>query len=176
VSLWEELASPGESVAQGQPIPQLTAAPLAEPVLSEPNPAESQFTDGSINPLAGAVETTASPKAEQAAAEPLSFPSITVSEPTLPQLTTPTIMQEMTITPPPVAHTFSPTMPAQRPAGAMQTAVQLTFSMEIGSMQLTPTFEMRDLQLSRLHESVTMRLAPCQTPTRLSICRSLLKS
>ena len=70
----------------------------------------------------------------------------------------------MTITPPPAAHAFSSTMPAQRPAGAMQTAVQLTFSMEIGSMQLTPTFKMRDLQLRPTSRVVTMRLAPCQAP------------
>lgn len=55
-------------------------------------------------------------------------------------------------------------MPGQKPAGAMQTAVQLTFSMEIGSMQLTPTFEMRDLQLKPTSRVVTMRLAPCQVP------------
>ena len=82
----------------------------------------------------------------------------------LPQSTTPNIMQEMTITPPPAAHAFSPTMPTQRPAGAMRTAVQLTFSLEIGSMQLTPTFEMRDLQLKPTSRIVTMRLAPCQAP------------
>jgi hypothetical protein len=89
---------------------------------------------------------------------------MTVSEPTSAQPTTPTIMQETTITPSPVAHTFPPTMPTPRPAGAMQTAVQLTFSMEIGSMQLTPTFEMRDLQLKPTSRVVTMRLAPCQAP------------
>jgi len=162
--LWEELAAPDESVGQGQPIPQLTAAPFTEPASSEPTQPEPEFTDGSVNPLVAGVETTASREAAQAPAEPLSFPSITVSEPTSAQPTTPTIMQEITITPPPVAHTFSPTMPAQRPAGAMETAVQLTFSMEIGSMQLTPTFEMRDLQLKPTSRVVTMRLAPSQTP------------
>jgi tetratricopeptide (TPR) repeat protein len=130
-----ELAAPDELVGQGQPIPQLTAA--------------------------------------QSAAETLSFPSMlrkrsismtTAPEPISPQPTTPTIMQEMTITPPPAAQAFSSTMPAQRTAGAMQTAVQLTFSMEIGSMQLTPTFEMRDLQLKPTSRVVTMRLAPCQAP------------
>ena len=161
---WEELAAPDESVGQGQPIPQLTAAPFTEAPLSEPTQTEPELTDGSVNPSAVAAETTASREAAQAPAEPLSFPSITVSEPTSAQPTTPTIMQEITITPPPVAHTFSPTMPAQRPAGAMETAVQLTFSMEIGSMQLTPTFEMRDLQLKPTSRVVTMRLAPSQTP------------
>ena len=133
--LGEELAAPDESVGQGQPIPQLTTAPSA--------------------------------------AEPLSFPSMlrkraismtTAPEPISPQPTTPTIMQEMTITPPLAAPASSSTMPAQHPASGMQTAVQLTFSMEIGSMQLTPTFEMCDLQLRPTSRVVTMRLAPCQAP------------
>ena len=58
--LWEELAAPDESVGQGQPIPQLTAAPFTEPALSEPTQPEPEFTDGSVNPLAVAAETTAS--------------------------------------------------------------------------------------------------------------------
>jgi len=163
-SRWEELAAPHESVGQGQPIPQLTAAPFTDPALSEPTQPEPEVTDGSVNPLAVVAEAMASRDAAQSTAEPLSFPSIAVSEPTSAQPTTPTIMQEMTITPPPAAHTFSPTMPGQRPAGAMQTAVQLTLSMEIGSMQLTPAFEMRDLQLRPTSRVVTMRLAPSEAP------------
>ena len=73
--LGEELAAPDESVGQGQPIPQLTAAPFTEPALSEPTQPEPEFTDGSVNPLAAAAETTASRDAAQSAAEPLSFPS-----------------------------------------------------------------------------------------------------
>ena len=155
--LGQELAAPDESVGQGQPIPQLAAAPFAEPV----------------NPSAMAAETTTSRDAVQSAPEIVSLPSMlrqrsismtTAPEPISPPPTTPTIMQEMTITPPPAAQAFSSTMPAQRPTGAMQTAVQLTFSMEIGSMQLTPTFEMRDLQLKPTSRVVTMRLAPSQVP------------
>ena len=71
--LGEELAAPDESVGQGQPIPQLTAAPFTEPALSEPTQPEPEFTDGSVNPLAAAAETTASRDAAQSAAEPLSF-------------------------------------------------------------------------------------------------------
>jgi hypothetical protein len=164
---------PDESVGQGQPIPQLAAGPFTEPALSEATQPDPEFTDGSVNPSAIAAETTASPDAAQSVVELLSFAAMlrkrsismtTAPEPISPQPTTPTIMQEMTITPPPAAHAFSSTMPAQRPAGAMQTAVQITFSMEIGSMQLTPTFEMRDLQLRPTSRVVTMRLAPCQAP------------
>jgi len=133
--LGEELAAPDESVGQGQPIPQLTTAPSAAETISFPSLLRKR-----------------------------SISMTTAPEPISPQPTTPTIMQEMTITPPPAAHAFSSTMPAQRPAGAMQTAVQLTLSMEIGSMQLTPTFEMRDLQLRPTSRVVTMRLAPCQAP------------
>ena len=46
-----------------------------------------------------------------------------------------------------------------QPAGAMQTAVQLTFVFEIASMQLTPTFKMGALQLRPFSKIVTMRLA-----------------
>jgi tetratricopeptide (TPR) repeat protein len=164
-SLGEELTAPDESVGQGQPIPQLMASPFTEPALSEPAQPEAEFTAGSASPEAVTAETTASRDAAQSGAEPLSFPPrITSTEPISPQPTTPTIMQEMTITPSPAAQAFSSTMPTQRPAGAMQTAVQLTFSMEIGSMQLTPTFEMRDLQLRPTSRVVTMRLAPSQAP------------
>ncbi|HEY6071410.1 MAG TPA: hypothetical protein VIU85_08565, partial [Chthoniobacterales bacterium] len=44
-------------------------------------------------------------------------------------------------------------------AGAMQTAVQLTFAFKIASMQLTPTFKMGALQLRPASKVVTMRLA-----------------
>ncbi len=157
----EKPVAPDESIGQGQPIPQLTAAPFAEATLSELTQPEPE----SVTPEVATTETTANLDAAQSVAEPLSFPSmITETEPTSSQPTTPNIMQEMTITSPPADHAFSPTTPAQRPAGAMRTAVQLTFSLEIGSMQLTPTFEMRDLQLKPTSRVVTMRLAPCQAP------------
>ena len=160
-----EPVAPDESVGQGQPIPQLTAAPLAEAALSELSQPEPEFTAGPATPEVAAVEATASLDPVQSVAEPFPFPSMIIeTEPTSAQPTTPNIMQEMTITSPPADHVFSPTTPAQRPAGAMRTAVQLTFSLEIGSMQLTPTFEMRDLQLKPTSRVVTMRLAPCQAP------------
>jgi hypothetical protein len=48
------------------------------------------------------------------------------------------------------------------PAGAVQTAVELTFSFGIASMQLTPTLEIAALQLRPISNVVTMRLAPSQ--------------
>ncbi|MEP7071474.1 MAG: hypothetical protein ABI839_03735 [Verrucomicrobiota bacterium] len=48
----------------------------------------------------------------------------------------------------------------QAGGGGMQTAVQITLSCEIASMQLTPTFKMGALQLRPASKVVTMRLAP----------------
>jgi predicted Zn-dependent protease len=52
----------------------------------------------------------------------------------------------------------TPTAPVIR-AGGMHTAVQITLSCEIASMQLTPTFKMGALQLRPISKVVTMRLA-----------------
>ena len=49
-------------------------------------------------------------------------------------------------------------------AGAMHTAVQLTFMFEIASMQLTNTFKMGALQVRPTSKIVTMRLAPSPQP------------
>lgn len=51
-----------------------------------------------------------------------------------------------------------------QPGGAMHTAVHLTFSFEIASLQLTPAFKMSALQLKPTSKIVTMRLAPSQQP------------
>ena len=161
----EESLALDESIGQGQPIPQLTAASFSEPASPESVQPEPELRADSVTPEVPAAEMTSGPDAASYGAESSSFPStITATEPISTPPTTPNMMQEMTITPPPATHPFSPTMPASRPAGAMRTAVQLTFSLEIGSMQLTPTFEMRDLQLKPTSRVVTMRLAPCQAP------------
>ncbi len=55
-------------------------------------------------------------------------------------------------------------MSVQQPAGSMHTAVQLTFSLEIASMRLTPTFKMSGLELKPTSNVVSMRLAPSQDP------------
>jgi tetratricopeptide (TPR) repeat protein len=52
--------------------------------------------------------------------------------------------------------------PSPQPAGAMQTAVQLTFTFEIASMQLTSNFKMGALQVRPTSKIVSMRLAPSQ--------------
>jgi hypothetical protein len=63
----------------------------------------------------------------------------------------------------------TPTAPVIQ-AGGMHTAVQITLSCEIASMQLTPTFKMGALQLRPISKVVTMRLAsspPQQAPMNL---------
>ena len=122
-----------EPVSQGQPIPQLT--PVEEPSIIEVTEPEPAGFDALRQPS----EPSFEPVFESRIYEP----------------TTPVNMPE------PIQ---LPTAPAGRggmpqPAGAMQTAVQLTFAFEIASMQLTPTFKMGALQLRPFSKIVTMRLA-----------------
>jgi tetratricopeptide (TPR) repeat protein len=123
-----------EPVGQGQPIPQLT--PVEEPsiieVVTEPEPAGFD-----------AFRQPSEPSFEPVFESPIYEPTTPVNMPEPIQI---------------------PTAPAGRggaphPAGAMQTAVQLSFAFEIASMQLTPTFKMGALQLRPASKIVTMRLA-----------------
>jgi tetratricopeptide (TPR) repeat protein len=131
----EAIAEPEfEPVGQGQPIPQLT--PVEEPSIIEVTEPEPAGFDALRRP-----------------SEPLIAPE-PVFESRIHEPTTPVNMPE------PIQ---IPTAPATRggapQAGAMQTAVQLTFAFEIASMQLTPTFKMGALQLRPASKVVTMRLA-----------------
>ena len=122
-----------EPVGQGQPIPQLT--PVEEPsiieVVTEPEPA-------GFDALRQPSEPSVEPVFESRIYEP----------------TTPVNMPE------PIQIPTAPAMRGGAPqAGAMQTAVQLSFAFEIASMQLTPAFKMGALQLRPASKIVTMRLA-----------------
>jgi len=122
-----------EPVGQGQPIPQLT--PVEEPSIieiTEPEPA--------------AFEALRQPS------EPFVSPEPVIETPVY-EPTTPVIMPE------PIQIPTAQRGGSPQPAGAMQTAVQLTFAFEIASMQLTPTFKMGALQLRPASKVVTMRLA-----------------
>jgi hypothetical protein len=90
--------------------------------------------------------------------QPMFVPRHTVSQPP----TTATMPEPIQIPTAPLVRT--PVAGAPQPAGAMQTAVQLSFSFEIASMQLTPAFKMGALQLRPTSKIVTMRLAPSQQP------------
>ena len=123
-----------EPIGQGQPIPQLT--PVEEPPIIEVTEPEPVRFDA----LRESSESFVSP-------EP-------VIETPIYEPTTPVIMPEPIQIPTAQTRGGSP-----QPAGAMQTAVQLTFAFEIASMQLTPTFKMGALQLRPSSKVVTMRLA-----------------
>ncbi len=161
-----------EPIGQGQPIPyQISpAAPdIASPELTRSEPlkiAESVATG--VGALRQSVET------------PSFAPKVITSEPTTSQTSTPVTMPEPTQTPTapvlrtPPAPAGAPQMAAapqaqmggapQPGTGAAQTAVQITFSCEIASMQLTPTFKMGSLQLRPVSRVVSMRLSPAQSP------------
>ena len=123
-----------EPVGQGQPIPQLT--PAEEPPIIEVTEPEPVRFD-----------------ALRESSEPFVSPEPIIETPIY-EPTTPVIMPEPIQIPTAQSRGGSP-----QPAGAMQTAVQLTFAFEIASMQLTPTFKMGALQLRPSSKVVTMRLA-----------------
>jgi len=168
-------ATPGEEsfepVGQGQPVPYLTPAPVAE--TSQPPPETSWAPALAVaTGLAGigALRHSVSPSAD---------PEVVSSEPAAEQPTTQVTMpQPIQPTPAPAIRTApSSPMPgaapqqsggmppaAQQMPGGMHTAVQLTFSFEIASLQLTSSFKMSALQLKPTSKIVTMRLAPSQHP------------
>ena len=80
-----------------------------------------------------------------------------------------------TPTAPVIRTSGAPTQPAhtlpapQAAAGSMHTAVQITLSCEIASMQLTPTFKMGALQLRPISKVVTMRLASSPQPQQTAM-------
>lgn len=150
-----------EPVLQGQPVPYQT-------VMSEDEPNR-----------AWAASEPALESASQATADAVSsdsLPFIESSNGSLSQPTTTETMPETLQTPTaPVIRTSAGGTPAQpghaaasnpqgHPGTGMHTAVQITLSCEIASMQLTPTFKMGALQLRPVSKVVTMRLAPSQQP------------
>ncbi|MGI8821520.1 MAG: tetratricopeptide repeat protein [Chthoniobacterales bacterium] len=162
-----------EPIGQGQPIPYLTPAPIAEssaPTMEEP-----------VRASFPVVAADAIGAAEKFSVDmPASAPTTVPSEPSAQQPTTPATMPQPTQATPAPAIRTAPLSPAAgaaapQPASAMQpapqaagggmhTAVQLTFSFEIASLQLTPNFKMGSLQLRPTSKIVTMRLASSQQP------------
>jgi hypothetical protein len=148
-----EKAAP--EMARPQDSEEVAPSP-AQPASFEPSQPGPQ-TAGSVPLALAGAEGMGGRNAVQSVAEHASFISETIAaETTSPKST---IMQEMTITPPPATDAFSTPMSVQSSAGVMRTAVQLTFPLEIVSLQLTPAFKMCDLQLRSSSQLVTMRLA-----------------
>ena len=101
-----------------------------------------------------------SPAAE-AVTEPASdFSNTILTEPGLPQPTTPAIMPETTrISTAPLNKPPSTSMVKPQPHGPVQKSVHVTFSFEIAAIQLTPSFKMGCLKVRPASNVVTMRLA-----------------
>ena len=141
---------PETPIAEPEPIPQGQPVPYLEPIVDNEPPRVEVIDEPLVRPVTFVEPLTAQNFGEPSI--PQTTPYVTMPEPvqvpTAPVVRTPTA---------------AGTPPAQ-PAGAMHTAVQLTFSFEIASMQLTPTFKMGALQVRPISKIVTMRLAPSQTP------------
>jgi tetratricopeptide (TPR) repeat protein len=144
-----------EPVGQGQPIPYQTAGVAPEFVAPEPEVVVPPAKKEPMFEAPPAVKVAASRTVEPPAPPPVILP-----EPALQQSTTPVTMPEPTPTP---ATRTTAGAPAPTPGG-MHTAVQITFSCEIASLQLTPAFKMGALQLRPISKVVMMRLSPAQHP------------
>jgi tetratricopeptide (TPR) repeat protein len=144
-----------EPVAQGQPVPYQTVAEKMEtPVEKEP-PAEEAEMRRVSGAIAGLGALRGAMPASEAEKEFSSQPTTIQNMPetqTAPVIRTPAgSTQSSPIAPAPLAA-----------ASGIHTAVHITLSCEIASMQLTPTFKMGALQLRPISKVVTMRLAPSQ--------------
>jgi tetratricopeptide (TPR) repeat protein len=147
-----------EPVEQGQPVPYQTVVTAEEPIQAEaaqgPENAEIAGVGRAIAGISALQETPEIPPASE---EEYFAPQPTPIE-TMPETV-------QTPTAPVIRTSGGPTQPAntapapQAAAGGMHTAVQITLSCEIASMQLTPTFKMGALQLRPISKVVTMRLA-----------------
>jgi len=149
------------------PMPVATEpAPLdvVQPVYAQRSPEAEGEPVGQGQPVPHQTTVFPEPPVEitrpQPQPQPIFVPRPTIAQPT----TTATMPEPIQIPTAPAPLVRTPTTSGTQPAGAMQTAVQLTFSFEIASMQLTPAFKMGALQLRPTSKVVTMRLAPSQSP------------
>jgi len=144
-----------EPVEQGQPVPYQTVVTAEKPIQAD------AAEEPKISEIAGVGRAIADISALREMPE---IPPASEEEHLTPQPTPIETMPETLQTPtaPVIRTSGGPTQPAPAPqaaAGGMHTAVQITLSCEIASMQLTPTFKMGALQLRPISKVVTMRLA-----------------
>jgi tetratricopeptide (TPR) repeat protein len=172
IALSESLPEPVAAVEpglvlQGQPVPYQTVVYTEELARTEAAQApEIRFDFATEVAQAENPITEIDAPTEAAPLQPdfISQPTTTENMPeTLQTPTAPVIRTSAGGSSPQPAHTAGTASPASPPAG-MHTAVQITLSCEIASMQLTPTFKMGALQLRPISKVVTMRLAPSQQP------------
>jgi tetratricopeptide (TPR) repeat protein len=154
----QEWSPEPEPIEQGQPVPYQTVVTAEEPA-EIAAPEKPEITTGAE--IAGVGRAIAGIGSLPEAPEILaSDEEHFVSQPTTIE-TMPETLQ--TPTAPVIRTSGAPTQPAHAApapqAAAGGTAVQITLSCEIASMQLTPTFKMGTLQLRPISKVVTMRLA-----------------
>lgn len=137
----QEWSPEPEPIEQGQPVPYQTIVAVEESAEIAPRK-DSGVAAEAGNAVAADEDLTSQPTTTEIMPETLQTPTAPVIRPA-----------------------EGPTQPAhtapalQAPAGGMHTAVQITLSCEIASMQLTPTFKMGALQLRPISKIVTMQLA-----------------
>ena len=152
-----------EPVGQGQPIPELTTALAAEPVISELTQPEPRTELAFIEPDGPVVTPIAVRQAAQSSIEVPSFLSnVIFTDSSPPHCDTPTTTPGTGTAP--AVRQIAPAALARPTAGIGHTAVQLTFSLEIASMQLTSTMKMSRLYLKPLSKAVSVRFGSTQDP------------
>ena len=171
LELAEEIGAPSveptwEPVGQGQPIPELATALAAEPVISELTQAEPESQLALIEPEGRIAAPIAG---HRHGARRLRYSSSFVSKvistgPTSLPYRTPPAMPNSNR---PRTSPLRPSRIDASPTEAGHGAVQLTFSLEIASMQLTPTLKMSRLHLKPLSRFVSVRLGSLQDPQAL---------
>ena len=130
-----------EPIAQGQPVPYQMPAEITEP---EPEVSAAPAAEGFF---ARAAALAGLGSLRPSVESPSLAPQVVSTDPSIQQLTTPATMPESTITPAPGIR-IAPTAgahPATIATSVAQSAVQITFSFEIASMQLTSAFKNGDL-------------------------------
>ncbi len=145
-----------EPIAQGQPVPYQTVAENIE-ATQQAETAETTPAEVEAAGLGGAIAGLGALRgAMPSADEEFSSQPNTIN--TMPETQTAPVIRT-----PAGSNQPSPNAPAPHAAAAgVHTAVHITLSCEIASMQLTPTFKMGALQLRPTSKVVTMRLAPSQ--------------
>jgi predicted Zn-dependent protease len=163
-SIQGRLPSAEEPVGQGQPIPELSTALSPEPVLPEPRRPEPESGPKLIAPTGPVTALIGGHSPAQPSFESVLLKMISTQPTPLQPTITPMITPESTMTPAgaPGFRPSAPTMSVQLPASGMHTTVQVTFSLEIASMRLTPAFKTSGLQLKPTSKVVSMRFAPSQ--------------
>jgi tetratricopeptide (TPR) repeat protein len=142
-----------EPIAQGQPVPYQTVVEKIDMPSPQNEPAEEaelRSVSGAIAGLGALRGAMPSPDEEK------EFTSQPTTIQHMPETQTAPVIRT-----PAGSNQPSTTAPAPHAAAAgIHTAVHITLSCEIASMQLTPNFKMGALQLRPISKVVTMRLAP----------------